>query len=335
MGFARESSICAAARLRTSPGPTWTEILTFHAVNSSSDNRAITNTVNTVAENTPARGNKATQPAPRQLTVGIGLIVNADRVLFVKRHSPGIPEYDQKWELPGGKIELGEAVEAAIEREVWEEAGVRVECSQLLPFSYIRAIQTPNQALHVIVLCADCVLSKGIPLTTETPPESRLTPTWISVNEIPYDQVIPGSKEFLLWRLHTLYPQSIPPDANLYEMTLQAINKVENKFRRYRVVLSFHPGSSDPYEVVREWGRIGRPLSRRSERFRRMDQALESAQALVAARQAHGYSVTFVQENHPLRSWLQDRGVPMADEISTDRPEQASLFETDEGERTS
>ena len=301
----------------------------------SCENGAIRNKVTTVTESAPVRGHKVNRPVPRQLTVGIGLIMNADRVLFVKRHSPGIPEYDQKWELPGGKIEPGEAVEAAIEREVWEEAGVHVECSQLLPFSYVRAIQAQKHALHVVVLCADCVLSKEVSTTTRPRPEPHLTPTWISVNEIPYARVIPGSKEFLLWRLHTLYPQSIPQDANLYEMTLQSVNKSENKFRRYRVVLSFHPGSSDPYEVVREWGRIGRPLSRKSENFRRMDQALESAQALVSARQAHGYSITFVQENHPLRTWLRDRGIPTEDEVLTDRPDQGSLFESDEGKRIS
>jgi len=265
--------------------------------------------------------------AARQLTVGIGLVVDADRVLFVKRQLPNVPEYDEKWELPGGKLELGEGVERAIEREVWEETAVSVVCLELLPFSYVRAVDTGSERLNVVVLCASCELTSATTHARAASPSAPLSAVWFSIGNIPFDKVIPGSREFLLWRLHTLYPDRVPPQANLYEMNLQAVDYDENRFRHYRVVISFHPEKTARYEVRREWGRIGRQPSVKAETFRLMEDALSHAQELVADRQAHGYRLTFVQDNHPLRSWLRDRNIPRDEALLSDSPHQRSLFD--------
>lgn len=47
------------------------------------------------------------------------------RLLLVRRCDSG------DWELPGGRVELGESVPAAAEREVEEESGVRVRVTRL------------------------------------------------------------------------------------------------------------------------------------------------------------------------------------------------------------
>ena len=61
---------------------------------------------------------------PRVHVVGAA-IVEAGRVLLARRG----PEMSMpgKWEFPGGKVEPGEAPEAALVREVAEELGVRIE----------------------------------------------------------------------------------------------------------------------------------------------------------------------------------------------------------------
>ena len=52
------------------------------------------------------------------------MIVDRGRVLLVKRgHAP----LEGEWSLPGGSVELGEALEAALIREVREETGLGVE----------------------------------------------------------------------------------------------------------------------------------------------------------------------------------------------------------------
>jgi ADP-ribose pyrophosphatase YjhB (NUDIX family) len=65
---------------------------------------------------------------PDRPVVGVGaVIVDGDRVLLVRR---GHPPLKGEWSLPGGAVELGETLEAALKREILEETrlDVNVEC---------------------------------------------------------------------------------------------------------------------------------------------------------------------------------------------------------------
>jgi len=67
---------------------------------------------------------------PDHPVVAVGAAVFAGRsVLLVKRGQP--PGQDQ-WSLPGGVVELGENLSAAIERELMEEASVRIRLGGLV-----------------------------------------------------------------------------------------------------------------------------------------------------------------------------------------------------------
>ncbi|MBW1936698.1 MAG: NUDIX hydrolase [Deltaproteobacteria bacterium] len=58
-----------------------------------------------------------------------GVIFNEDMVLLAKRkQEPG----KGQWSLPGGVVELGEKVEDALRRELWEELGIRVKIGGLV-----------------------------------------------------------------------------------------------------------------------------------------------------------------------------------------------------------
>ena len=61
---------------------------------------------------------------PHQPVVGVGAVVfKGDEVLLVRRgQEPALGS----WSLPGGLVELGETMEAAIQRELMEETGIRV-----------------------------------------------------------------------------------------------------------------------------------------------------------------------------------------------------------------
>ncbi|MET9675070.1 NUDIX domain-containing protein [Streptomyces sp. NPDC006482] len=55
-----------------------------------------------------------------------GAVVREDgRLLAIRRADNGT------WELPGGVLELTEAPEEGVAREVWEETGIRVEVKEL------------------------------------------------------------------------------------------------------------------------------------------------------------------------------------------------------------
>ena len=55
-----------------------------------------------------------------------GIIPNKDgKILIAQRKGEPLP-LDGKWEFPGGKIKPGETSEGCLERELWEEFGIKV-----------------------------------------------------------------------------------------------------------------------------------------------------------------------------------------------------------------
>ncbi len=62
------------------------------------------------------------------MIVVAAVIVREGRVLACQRSRRS--RFALKWEFPGGKVQLGETPEAALERELMEELGARAEIGQ-------------------------------------------------------------------------------------------------------------------------------------------------------------------------------------------------------------
>ncbi|MEU4094892.1 NUDIX domain-containing protein [Streptomyces sp. NPDC026673] len=97
-----------------------------------------------------------------------GAVVREDgRLLAIRRADNGA------WELPGGVLELDEAPEDGVKREVWEETGIHVEVDQLTGVY-------KNTARGIVALVFRCKPSGG----TERTSEESIAVDWLTPQEV-------------------------------------------------------------------------------------------------------------------------------------------------------
>src|SRR5688572_27380980 len=93
---------------------------------------------------------------PPRPVLGVGGVVLVDaepapepRVVLVRRkHSPRAGH----WSLPGGRVEHGEPLEAALRREIAEETGLVVEVGPLLEIVELLPERDDPVSAHYVVL---------------------------------------------------------------------------------------------------------------------------------------------------------------------------------------
>jgi 8-oxo-dGTP diphosphatase len=92
-------------------------------------------------------------------SVGVGgVVIHDGRVLLVKR---GKPPLLGRWVVPGGTLELGETLQAALLRELREETGLNVEMGELL--EVFERIERAEQgvAYHYVIVDYLCRYVSG------------------------------------------------------------------------------------------------------------------------------------------------------------------------------
>lgn len=95
-----------------------------------------------------SNGNSEYPSLPR---VAVGAVVFKDeRVLLVRR---GQPPAQDLWAIPGGRIEIGETMQQAVEREIFEETGITVRAlDPVYTFDVIDRDEHGRPRFHYVII---------------------------------------------------------------------------------------------------------------------------------------------------------------------------------------
>jgi mutator protein MutT len=111
-------------------------------------------------------------------TVAAAIIRRNPHILISRRltnvHLPGL------WEFPGGKVELGETLSSALQREIREELGIEIEVfAELLVTTH--HYPTKSVELHFF----DCAVVSGEPRAIEVAEFKWVEPTELHLYDFP------------------------------------------------------------------------------------------------------------------------------------------------------
>jgi ADP-ribose pyrophosphatase YjhB (NUDIX family) len=125
---------------------------------------------------------------PKRPLVGVGaLIFRRDRILMAQRGKDPLKGW---WSLPGGALELGESLDAAVCREVLEETGLVVETVKLFEvFERIMRDQTGAPEYHYVLIDYICRVTGG----KLFPGDDVSAVEWVRRRDLPTLQVTEGT----------------------------------------------------------------------------------------------------------------------------------------------
>lgn len=109
--------------------------------------------------------------------LGVGaLVMKNDEILLVQRgHAPMAGE----WAVPGGKVEYGETMAAAVRREIREETGIDVETGEMV---YMFESIAEDGSYHYVVF--DYLARAIEPIPPLIAADDALDARWVSLSEL-------------------------------------------------------------------------------------------------------------------------------------------------------
>jgi len=112
---------------------------------------------------------------PKRPRVAVGAVVFKDqRVLLVRR---GRAPAEGLWAIPGGSMELGETLQAAAEREIFEETGITIRAGEpVFTFDVIERDDDGRIRFHYVIVDMSADYIDG----TLQPGDDAVEARWVS-----------------------------------------------------------------------------------------------------------------------------------------------------------
>ncbi len=118
--------------------------------------------------------------------VGVGAVITDEQGrLFLARRGPLAKNERGLWEFPGGAVEYGERLEAALKREIREEFGIEIEVGPLLD---VVDHLLPEEGQHWVSPTYLCKIVSGQPRILE--PGKCAAIGWFAPEEVPSDLTV-------------------------------------------------------------------------------------------------------------------------------------------------
>ena len=123
--------------------------------------------------------------------IGVGAVVMYNsKVLLVQRATP---PFKGLWCIPGGKVQFGESLQQAAEREIQEEAGICIKAGEPIYTFEIIETERPENPIHYVVIDLEADYVSG----EIRPGSDALDVAWFSRDEIRDSRVQELTKQFL------------------------------------------------------------------------------------------------------------------------------------------
>ncbi len=129
---------------------------------------------------------------PDRPRVAVGAVVFKDqRVLLVQR---GRPPARSLWAVPGGSVELGESLQQAAQREIYEETGVRIRATEpIFVFDHVEHDKQGNVRFHYVIVDLAAEYLGGEPKAGD---DARLA-AWIDAPTLSRLELSPMTRQLL------------------------------------------------------------------------------------------------------------------------------------------
>jgi 8-oxo-dGTP pyrophosphatase MutT (NUDIX family) len=138
---------------------------------------------------------------PKEQLAQKAIITDGDKVLLIQK-GPDDPLNPGKWEFPGGRVEKGEEPREALEREVKEEVGLKIEVHPGPPLAVWswRLGEGPD-APTVVAEARRCYVVGQDPISLEDGIRSY---KWVEMSEVPKYPLMPNARKAIISSLRTI-----------------------------------------------------------------------------------------------------------------------------------